>query len=91
MVISFRRVLGHSPSHPDLLGGGRRLHRRGKAQAAEVCHQLLQTSTAGLQGESLTDFPPFFILPTLTLQTVCYLHPPLLAGFPSSTEGSVPS
>lgn len=52
-LLAFRRVLGHSPSHPDLLGGGRRLHRRRKAQAAKVRHQLLQASTAGLQGEGL--------------------------------------
>lgn len=44
----FRWVHGHSSGHPDLLGGGGRLLRGGKAQAAEVCHQLLQTSTAGL-------------------------------------------
>lgn len=44
----FRWVHGHSSGHPDLLGGGGRLLRGGEAQAAEVCHQLLQTSTAGL-------------------------------------------
>lgn len=50
-VWPFRWVHSHSSGHPDLLGGGGRLHRGGKAQAAEVRHQLLQTSAAGLQGK----------------------------------------
>lgn len=47
-AVAFRWVHSHSSGHPDLLGGGGWLLRGGKAQAAEVCHQLLQTSTAGL-------------------------------------------
>lgn len=49
--MAFRWIHSHSSRHPDLLGGCGRLHRGGKAQAAEVRHQLLQTSTARLQGE----------------------------------------
>lgn len=89
LVISFRRVLGNSPGHPDLLGGCRRLHRRGKAQAAKVRHQLLQTSAAGLQGEGvrMLNFTPFASSDFLPAGW----YPPLTAGFPSSTAGSVPS
>lgn len=50
-AVAFRWIHSHSSGHPDLLGGCGRLHRGGKAQAAEVRHQLLQTSAAGLQGE----------------------------------------
>lgn len=76
IITSVRRVLGHSPSHPDLLGGCWRLHRWGKAQAAEVCHQLLQTSTAGLQGEDLPDlnFPLVSPCTCCRLYTTCFLH-----------------
>lgn len=72
---SSRRIHTHSPCHPDLLGGGRRFHRRGKAQAAEVCHQLLQTSAAGLQGDKTWTFTPLvpsFLSPSLpTLLRLC--------------------
>lgn len=47
-AVAFRWIHSHSSGHPDLLGGGGQLLRGGKAQAAEVCHQLLQTSAAGL-------------------------------------------
>ena len=71
-TVSIRWVLSQSPCHPDLLAGGRRIHRRREAQAFEVCNQLLPTATAGLQGESLPDVkvslaPSLFLLLSLRL------------------------
>lgn len=55
-----RGLYNKSPSHTEFLGCGRKLHRHSETSTSEVCHKLLKTSTARLQGFVSSILCPFW-------------------------------